>query len=165
MAKDKGQNKSGLLPNGETVAINRRARFDYALEDHFEAGIELSGTEVKSLRRGQGSIAESYIDPVDGQLFLINATIAEYPPAGDHLQHYPTRKRRLLMHKREINRLSGAVAREGMSIIPVSLFFNKFGRIKLSLALAKGKKQQDKRQTIKERDWNRQKSRLLKDHQ
>ena len=164
MAKKK-QGSAGLLPNGETIAHNRRARFDYTLEDEFEAGIELTGTEVKSLRQGQASIAESYIEPVDGELFLINATISEYPPAGAHLQHHPTRKRRLLLHKREIDRLSGATQKQGMSIIPLSLFFKKNGRVKLSLALAKGKKLHDKRNTSKERDWNRQKARIMKDHQ
>lgn len=164
MANKPTAKKNHLLPNGETIAQNRRARFDYSLEEQFEAGIELTGTEVKSLRLSQASIAESYIEAKNGELFLINAMISEYAPAGDHLQHYPTRKRRLLMRKREINKLSGAVQKEGMSIIPLSLFFNKHGRIKLSLALAKGKKQHDKRQTQKDRDWNRQKSRLMKEH-
>lgn len=164
MAKNK-KSSTGLLPNGETVAHNRRARFDYTIEEEFEAGIELTGTEVKSLRKGQASIAEAYVEAKDGELFLINATIAEYPPAGAHLQHHPTRKRRLLLHKREINTLAGGVARQGMAIIPLSLFFKKNGRVKLSLALAKGKKQHDKRDTTKERDWNRQKARIMKDHQ
>lgn len=147
----------------KVVAENRKARHEYAFEDMFEAGIALQGTEVKSLRFGKGNIAESYAEVRGGEAWLVNAHIPEFSHGNRH-NHEPTRPRKLLLHKREINRLSGAIARKGMTLVPVKLYFNERGRLKVELALAKGKTQQDKRQTIKDRDWARQKSRLMKDY-
>ena len=155
--------KKNLLSTNATIAENRRARFDYILEDKFEAGIQLTGTEVKSLRRGQCSLNESHVGPKENDLYLFNANIPEYPQAGRHLQHTPTRPRKLLLHRREINRLIGAVSREGYTIVPIKLFFNDKGLAKAEIALAKGKKEHDKRETIKQRDWGREKQRLMKD--
>lgn len=163
MAKKK-KDKGGLLTIDATVAENRRARFDYALEEMFIAGISLTGTEVKSLRHGQCSLNESYVGPKKGEIFLFNAHIPEYPPAGAHLQHAPTRPRRLLLKKKEIDKLLGAVTREGYTIVPTKIYFNGRGLAKLQLALAKGKKEHDKRHDIKKRDWDRQKARVMKDH-
>lgn len=160
MAKKK--DKKGMHSTNATVAENRRARFDYALEDTFEAGIELTGTEVKSLRLGQCSINESYVGPKGDEIYLYNANIAEYTQAGGHLQHTPTRPRRLLLKRREINKLLGSVTREGYTIMATRLYFNDKGLAKLQIALAKGKKQHDKRDSIKERDWNRDKQRVMK---
>ncbi len=163
MAKKKDK-KAGLISVNQTVAENRRARFDYALEDKFEAGIVLVGTEVKSLRMGQCSLNESYIGPSrQGEMFLYNATIPEYSQAGPKMQHETNRPRKLLLHKREINKLAGAVSREGYSIIPLRLFFDARGLAKVELALAKGKKLHDKRETEKKRDWNKQKSRIMRE--
>jgi SsrA-binding protein len=147
----------------KTVAENRRARFEYHIEDTWEAGIALTGTEVKSLRAGQANIAESYASPEKGGLFLINAHIPEYNKAGAFFQHDPRRPRRLLLHKREIHKLSIATERQGMTIVPLELYFNAKGRAKLRLALATGKKLHDKRETEAKRDWQRQKARLLRD--
>ena len=145
----------------KVVAENRRARFDYALDEKFEAGIALSGTEVKSLRFGEGSIAESYAT-VDGEeVWLINSHIPEYSH-GNRLNHEPRRKRKLLLKNREIAKLQGAVTREGLTLVPLSLYFNGRGRAKIELALARGKKVHDKRETIKERDWKREQQRLLR---
>jgi SsrA-binding protein len=144
------------------VAENRRARFEYFIEQTFEAGIALSGTEVKSLRFGEGSIAESYAEVRDEQAWLVNANIPEFSH-GNRFNHEPKRPRKLLLHQREINRLHGAVARDGMTLIPLSVYFNGRGRAKVELALAKGKKTHDKRETIKERDWKREQGRLLRD--
>jgi SsrA-binding protein len=144
------------------VARNRRARFDYFIEHTFEAGIMLEGTEVKSLRGGKASINEAYAKPQNGEVYLLNAYIPEFEQAGQHLQHETHRPRKLLMHKREIGRAINAVTREGMTLVPLSIYFNKRGRAKLELALAKGKKLHDKRQTTKERDWQRDQSRLLR---
>ncbi|MEO0412973.1 MAG: SsrA-binding protein SmpB [Pseudomonadota bacterium] len=150
------------LPH-KIVAENRKARHEYAFEDMIEAGIALQGTEVKSLRFGKGNIAESYAEVRGGEAWLVNAHIPEFTHGNRH-NHEPTRPRKLLLRKREINRLSGAIARKGMTLVPVKLYFNDRGRLKVELALAKGKTQQDKRQTIKDRDWARQKSRLMKDY-
>ncbi len=146
----------------KTVAENRRARYDYYIEDTYEAGIALTGTEVKSLRFGEGSIAESYAEVTDGQIWLVNANIPEFSH-GNRFNHEPKRPRKLLLHEREINKLHGAVAREGMTLVPLSIYFNGRGRAKVELALAKGKKAHDKRETIKERDWKREAARLLRD--
>ena len=145
------------------VAENRRARFEYFLEDFFEAGIALTGTEVKSLRFGEGSIAEAYADVKDGQASLINANIPEFSH-GNRFNHEPKRPRKLLLHEREIAKLTGAVERKGMTLVPLSIYFNGRGRAKVELALAKGKNVADKRQTIKERDWKREQQRLMRDH-
>lgn len=161
MAKKK--KSSGLISTDQTVADNRRARFDYHIEDKFEAGIMLAGTEVKSLRHGQCSLNEAYVGPKDDAIWLINAHIPEYQQAGKHLQHDPKRPRKLLLHKREINKLLGAVAKEGYTIVPVKLYFDKRGMAKLEIGLAKGKKAHDKRETQKNRDWNRDKQRIMRD--
>ena len=145
----------------KTVAENRRARFDYFIEDKFEAGIMLTGTEVKSLRFGEGSIAESYAEVKDDQAWLINANIPEYLQAN-RFNHEPKRPRKLLLHRRQINKLLGAVEREGMTLIPLKLYFNERGRAKVLLAIAKGKKLHDKREASKERDWKREQGRLLR---
>ncbi|MET0183042.1 MAG: SsrA-binding protein SmpB [Caulobacterales bacterium] len=144
------------------IAENRRARFDYALEDTYEAGITLVGTEVKMLRMGRANIAESYASPERGELYLINADIPLYPPAGQ-FNHAPRRPRKLLVKKRELYKLMGAVEREGRTIVPLKLYFNARGLAKLEIAIAKGKKAVDKRATSKDRDWKRDQARLLRD--
>jgi SsrA-binding protein len=146
----------------KTVAENRRARYEYFIEQTYEAGIALTGTEVKSLRFGEGSIAESYAEVKDEQVWLVNANIPEFSH-GNRYNHEPKRPRKLLLHEREINKLHGAVAREGMTLVPLSIYFNGRGRAKVELALAKGKKTHDKRDSIKERDWKREQGRLLRD--
>ncbi len=145
------------------IAENRKARFEYTIGDTYEAGIELTGTEVKSLRSGQANIAESYASVEDGGIFLINAYIPEYKAAGTFFQHEPRRRRRLLLHKNEIHKLAIAVERQGMTMVPLELYFNKRGRAKLRLALAQGKKLHDKRADTAKRDWNRQKARLMRE--
>jgi len=145
----------------KVVAENRRARFDYFVEDRFEAGIQLTGTEVKSLRHGEGSIAEAYAAVEGEELWLINSHIPEYSH-GNRLNHQPRRPRKLLLKNREIAKLNGAVAREGLTLVPLSLYFNGRGRAKVELALARGKKVHDKRETIKQRDWKREQQRLLR---
>ena len=162
MTKKKDK-KTGLLSRDVTIAENRRARFDYHLEEKYEAGIMLTGTEVKSLRHGQCSLNESYVDARRGALWLLNAHIPEYPQAGTLQQHEPKRQRKLLLKQREINRLSGAVTREGYTIVPTRLYFNGRGIAKLEIALAKGKQARDKRETIKKRDWQRDKARIMKE--
>ena len=145
----------------KVVAENRRARFDYFIEDKLEAGIALTGTEVKSLRHGEGSIAESYAT-VDGEeVWLINSHIPEYSH-GNRLNHQPKRPRKLLLKGREISKLQGAVARQGLTLVPLSIYFNSRGRAKVEIALARGKKVHDKRETVKERDWKREQQRLLR---
>ena len=146
----------------KTVAENRRARFDYFIEETFEAGIALSGTEVKSLRFGEGTIAESYAEVRGGECWLINANIPEFSH-GNRFNHEPKRMRKLLLHAREIEKFVGAVERKGMTLVPLSVYFNSRGRAKVELALAKGKQTHDKRQTIKDRDWQRDKARLLRE--
>jgi SsrA-binding protein len=145
------------------IAENRRARYEYALTDTFEAGIALAGTEVKSLRQGQANIAESYVSFENGEVVLINANIPEYQQAGAFFNHEPRRPRRLLLNKKEIARLAQAVDRQGMTIAPLRLYFNDRGLVKLQIAIAQGKKMHDKRETERKRDWNRQKARLLRD--
>ncbi len=144
------------------VAQNRRARFDYELLDSHEAGLALTGTEVKSLREGRASLAEAHVGESGGELWLFNAHIPEFAPAN-RFNHEPRRPRKLLMHRREINRMIGAVQKEGMTIIPLRLYFNRRGIAKLALALARGKKRYDKRETEKKRDWQREKARLMKE--
>lgn len=144
------------------IADNRKARFNFEIGDVFEAGIMLVGTEVKSLRLGKAMIAESYASNENGELFLINAYIPEYLQAN-RFNHETKRPRKLLLHKKEISKLFYAMARDGMTIVPLKLFFNDQGRAKVEIALAKGKKLHDKRETEKQRDWNREKGRLLRD--
>ena len=143
------------------VAVNRKARFNYEIGEVFEAGIVLTGTEVKSLRAGKATIAESYADARGGELWLVNANIPEYLQANRN-NHEPRRARKLLLHRRQINKLIGAIEREGMTLVPLKLYFNKRGRAKMEIALARGKKLHDKRATIKKRDWSREKGRLLR---
>ena len=145
----------------KVVAENRRARFDYFVEDRFEAGIQLVGTEVKSLRSGEGSIAESYAKVEGDEVWLINSHIPEYSH-GNRLNHEPRRERKLLLKQREISRLRGSIERQGLTLVPLSIYFNASGRAKIELALARGKKAHDKRDTIKERDWKREQQRLLR---
>lgn len=144
------------------VALNRRARHDYFIEDTIEAGIELTGTEVKVLRQGLGSIAESYAAERGNELILVNANIPEYPAA--RFNHAPRRPRRLLLHRREINRLLGAIKREGITVVPLSIYFNERGRAKIELGIAKGKRKSDKREAEKARDWQRSRARILREH-
>ena len=146
----------------KVVADNRRARFNYEIGETFEAGIALTGSEVKSLRAGKATIAESYADAKNGEIWLINANIPEYKQAGPYNNHAPKRPRKLLLHQRQIDRLAGGVDREGMTIVPLKLYFNEKGRAKLEIALAKGKKLHDKRETLKKRSWEREKGRLLR---
>ena len=146
----------------KVVSDNRRARYNYEIGDTYEAGLVLTGTEVKSLRSGKATIAESYASAEKGELFLINATIPEYGQ-GNRFNHEPKRPRKILMKAREIAKLAAGVEREGMTIVPLKVYFNERGRAKLQLALGRGKKLHDKRETEKLRDWNREKSRLLRD--
>ena len=154
--------KTEAFDKQKTVAENRRARYEYFIEEVFEAGIALQGTEVKSLRGGEGSIAESYAHVHDGEAWLVNANIPEFSH-GNRFNHEPKRPRKLLLHEREIEKMIGAVERKGMTLIPLSVYFNSRGRAKVELALAKGKQTHDKRQTIKDRDWQRDKARLLRE--
>lgn len=147
----------------KVVAENRRARFEYFIEDVFEAGIALQGTEVKSLRFGEGNIAESYAEVRDEQVWLVNSNIPEFSH-GNRFNHEPRRPRKLLLHEREIAKMHGAVARQGMTLVPLSIYFNARGKAKVELALARGKKTHDKRETIKERDWKRDQQRIMKAH-
>jgi len=155
--------KNSFFDKVKTVAENRRARFDYFIEDVCEAGIALTGTEVKSLRFGEGSIAESYAEVRGDEVWLVNANIPEFSH-GNRYNHEPKRPRKLLLHRREIEKMHGAVARQGMTLVPLSIYFNSKGRAKVELAMAKGKKAPDKRQTMKERDWKREQGRLMKQH-
>ncbi|QQN73848.1 SsrA-binding protein SmpB [Croceicoccus sp. YJ47] len=147
----------------KTVAENRRARFDYHIDEVFEAGIALTGTEVKSLRGGEGSIAESYAELRKGEVWLVNANVPEFSH-GNRFNHEPKRPRKLLLHERQISKLHGAVERKGMTLVPLSIYFNGQGRAKVELALARGKNVADKRATVKDRDWKRQQQRILREH-
>lgn len=143
------------------VAQNRRARFNYEIGETFEAGIALTGTEVKALRGGKATIAESYADTRGNEIWLVNANIPEYLQGG-RFNHAPKRVRKLLLHRRQIDKLMGAVEREGMTLVPLKLYFNEKGRAKVELALARGKKLHDKRETEKKRSWERERGRLLR---
>lgn len=149
-------------PAQRAAAVNRRARFNYEIGQTFEAGIALTGTEVKSLRDGKSSIADAFAGERDGELWLYNAYIPEYLQAN-RFNHKPRRARKLLLHRREMNRLIGAVQREGMTVVPTKIYFNDRGLAKVEIALARGKKLHDKRETAKKRDWEREKRRLLKE--
>lgn len=148
-------------PNYKVIAENRRARFDYFIESDLEVGIVLSGSEVKSLRTGQSNIADSYASVEGGELWLINSYIAAYKEAGV-FGHEERRRRKLLVSRRELSRLWQATGREGMTLVPLVMYFNHRGRVKLKIGVAKGKKLADKRATEAKRDWSRQKERLLK---
>jgi SsrA-binding protein len=156
MAASKGDGR-------KLVAENRKARYEYLVQDTYEAGIELKGTEVKSLRQGQANITESYAAVENGGIFLINAYIPEYKQAGQFFQHEPRRPRRLLLHRKEMHKLATAVDRQGMTMVPLELYFNARGLAKLKLALAQGKKLHDKRAAERKRDWQREKARLLRE--
>ncbi len=149
-------------PNYKVVAENRRARYDYAIESDVECGIQLHGSEVKSLRTGQSNIAESYATVDDGELWLVNSYIAPYDQAM--FGHEARRRRKLLVSKKELSNLWAATQRKGMTLVPLVLYFNHKGRAKIKIGLAKGKNVHDKRETDAKRDWSRQKQRLLKDH-
>ncbi len=154
--------RAGSFSKVKTVAENRKARYEYAIEDVFEAGIALTGTEVKSLRFGEGTIAESYAEVKGEEIWLVNANIPEFSH-GNRFNHEPRRPRKLLLHGREIAKLHGAVARQGMTLVPLSIYFNERGRAKVELALAKGKKLHDKRETERDRDWKRAQARILRE--
>ncbi len=155
MSKDK---KSG---GGKTIALNKRARHDYAIEERFEAGIALEGWEVKSLRAGKVQIVESYILLKNNEAFLFGALITPLPTASTHISPEPQRSRKLLLHRTELNRLIGAVERKGFALVPTALYW-KNGKVKLELGIAKGKKAHDKREAEKDRDWQRQKAQIMR---
>src|SRR5258707_240784 len=145
----------------KVAAENRKARVNYPLKDSLEAGIAVNGTEVKSIRNGKTTIAESYADTKDGEIWLINANIPEYLQAN-RFNHEPKRPRKLLLHRKQINKLMGAVDRQGMTLVPLKMYFNERGRVKLQLALAKSKQLHEKCDTEKKRDWSREKGRILR---
>ena len=149
-------------PNYKVIAENRRARFDYAIEEDLEVGLILTGSEVKSLRENASNIAESYATVEDGELWLVNSYIAPYERAM--FTHEERRRRKLLVSKRELARLWSDTQRKGMTLVPLVLYFNHRGLVKMKIGIAKGKKAPDKRETQAKRDWNRQKQRLLKEH-
>jgi SsrA-binding protein len=153
--------EGAMTSERKVVALNKRARFDYYIEETLEAGIILQGSEVKSLRQGQGSITESYATEEEGALYLVNSFIPEYNEAS-RFNHNPKRRRKLLVHKRELNRIWIAIRRKGMTLVPLSLYFNERGIAKLELGFASGKKKADKRTVEKERDWQREKGRLMR---
>jgi len=157
MAKKKKKNG----PDGDIVAQNRKARHDYFIEESFEAGIMLMGSEVKSLRRGTATIGDAYAVEKDGELYLVNAYIPEYAPAAKYNGHEPKRERKLLLHRRQIDRLMGSIQRQGYTVVPLSVYFNPRGIAKVELGLGKGKHNVDKRQATKDRDWKRDKARML----
>ena len=145
----------------DAIAVNRRARHDYFIEERLEAGLALEGWEVKSLREGRGQLTESYVNLRNGEAWLVGAHFSPLRTASTHVQTDPTRSRKLLLHRGELDRLVGAVERKGYALVPLDLHWSK-GRVKLSIGLAKGKKQHDKRAANKDRDWARQKERILK---
>jgi len=153
--------KKAKKPSGSTIAVNRRARHDYFIEDRFDAGLALEGWEVKSLREGKAQLTEAYVHVRGGQGQLIGAHITPLISASTHVHAEPTRTRKLLLHRRELDRLTGLVERQGMTLVPLELYWKK-GRAKLLIGLAKGKKQHDKRATEKDRDWQLDKARMLK---
>ena len=154
--------KSRLISFGR-IAENRKARYNYEIKEKIQVGIILTGTEVKSLRLGKASISESYASDTNGKLFLINSNIPMYE-AANNFNHEPTRQRELLVSKKERNKLLGLIKKEGVTLVPLYLYFNDKGFAKLDIGIAKGKKKEDKRESIKLRDWNRQKSRILKEN-
>jgi SsrA-binding protein len=156
MAKDKNKDKGS-----STIALNKKARHDYFIEERFEAGIALEGWEVKSLRAGRVQIRDAYVLLKDGEAFLIGAVITPLPTASTHIHPDPQRTRKLLLHRKEINKLIGAVERRGYALVATAMYWSR-GRAKVEICLARGKQKQDKRATEKERDWQRQKQRILK---
>ncbi len=162
MAQKKDK-KSGMISVSQTVAENRKARFEYHLQEFFQAGIVLTGTEVKSLRLGQCSLNEAFAGEHNGEIWLYGCHIPEYMQAGKHLQHTPKRPRKLLLNRREINKLIGSITREGYTLVPTKLYFDARGMAKVEIALAKGKQLHDKRAATKDRDWGRDKQRIMRD--
>jgi SsrA-binding protein len=163
MSSKSGGAKKSAARGGITVkGDNRRARFDYELMETFESGIELVGSEVKSLRTTSVNLGEAYAAMKGNELFLLNSNIPEYREAN-RFNHDPKRPRRLLLHRKQIDKLSEGILRLGLTIVPLKIFFNPRGRVKVDIALAKGKKLHDKRESLKQKDWNREKSRLLRD--
>ncbi len=154
--------KKNKAETNNIAAQNRKARHNYSIQENLEAGIQLYGTEVKSLRLGRGTITEAFASEKNGAIYLFNAYISAYESSGN-FSHEPKRERKLLLHKREIFKLISAVNRDGMTLVPLSIYFNDRGLAKVDLALAKGKQKADKREAIKQRDWQRQKSRVLRD--
>ncbi|MDZ7662550.1 SsrA-binding protein SmpB [Thiohalophilus sp.] len=154
------QQKKSARP-GSTIALNKKSRHDFTLEDRFEAGLELQGWEVKSLREGRIQLRDSYVILKGGEAWLLGAVISALPTVSTHIQPEPQRTRKLLLHREELNKLIGAVERKGYSLIPTAMYWKK-GRAKLEIALAKGKQAHDKRAAIKERDWQRDKQRIIK---
>ncbi|MCF8475189.1 MAG: SsrA-binding protein SmpB [Emcibacter sp.] len=163
MAQPKSKKTDKPKGGFRTIALNRKARYNYHIEEDFEAGIVLLGTEVKSLRAGEANITDSFAEAKMGELFLVNAYIKEYE-MGNRFNHDARRPRKLLMHRREVNKIASAIQRKGKTLVPLSIYFNDKNRIKVKIGLATGKKDHDKRATEKERDWNREKGRLLKDN-
>ncbi|MDX1444010.1 MAG: SsrA-binding protein SmpB [Gammaproteobacteria bacterium] len=161
MAKQK---KSKKTPGGNTIALNKKARHDFFIEEQFEAGIALEGWEVKALRAGRASITEAYVTVKDGEIFLLGGQITPLPQASTHIKADPTRTRKLLLHRREIDSLIGQVERAGYTLVPLAMYWKK-GFAKLDIGLAKGKKQHDKRETKKQQDWERQKARIMRHSQ
>lgn len=151
------------LVEGRVAAKNRKARYNYFIDETIDAGVMLTGTEVKSLREGRASIGDAYASVQGGELFLVNAHISEYS-GGNRLNHEPLRPRKLLLRKREIEKLVGAIQRKGVTLVPLEIYFNPRGLAKVRLGVARGKRQYDKRATVKDRDWQRQKGRLLRDN-
>ena len=149
-------------PKGKLVAQNRRARHNYIIEETLEAGVVLTGSEVKSLRAGRVSLNEAWAGSQRGELYLMNCHVPVYKEAGN-LNHLPTRPRKLLVHRRELNRLTGAVRREGRTLVPLRIYFNERGVAKVELAVAHGKRKSDKRESAKARDWQRQRARLMRE--
>lgn len=161
--KNTQKQRNAYISSGENIAVNKRARYDFEIEEEFEAGLALTGSEVKSLRLGRATIHEAHAGEKGGEIYLFNANIAEYTQAPRHAQHVPTRPRKLLLHKYQVNKLIGAVQQKGMTLVPMVLYFNGRGLAKLKVGLGKGKKMHDKRETEKKRDWSRQKNRILRD--
>jgi len=153
--------KKAKKPAGDVIAVNRRARHDYFIEDRFEAGLALEGWEVKSLRAGNAQLTEAYVNLRNGEAWLVGAHFAPLKTVSTHIKADPTRARKLLLHRYELDRLTGAVERKGYALVPLDLHWFK-GKAKLTIGLAKGKKQHDKRVDKKDRDWQRQKERILK---
>lgn len=151
-----------LRPTDKFVAQNRKARHDYFIDDTLEAGIVLAGTEVKSLREGHASIQEAFAREQDGELWLVNAYVPEYQMASDKFNHQPRRPRKLLLHRKEFNRLAGQIKREGVTLVPLSIYFNQRGRAKVELGIARGKRKADKREAEKSRDWQREQGRIMR---
>jgi SsrA-binding protein len=157
----KAKEKHSASGGSSTIALNRKARHDFFIEERFEAGLVLEGWEVKSLRAGRAQLKESYVQVRNGEIWLVGAHFSALPSASTHVSPDPTRSRKLLLHRREIDRLTGAVERRGYTLVPLALYWKK-GKAKLEVGLARGKKQHDKRSDAKDRDWERQKSRILK---